>query len=151
MNKLFTFYDAYRFEIFVAGSVTLIIILYILNKNKKGTWSKSYFLLPKNDNYIPQQKPDSSGETECRRFLESFFRKPFGKTRPDILKNPVSGGNNLELDCFNQELKLAVEYNGIQHYKYVPHFHKNREAFINQKYRDYMKNELCIKNNISFI
>jgi hypothetical protein len=59
--------------------------------------------------------------------------------------------NNLELDCYNEELKIAVEYNGIQHYKYIPFFHKNKEAFQNQKYRDYMKREICEKNGIKLI
>ena len=55
---------------------------------------------------------------------------------------PVTGGNfNLELDCFNKELRIGLEYNGVQHYKYVPYFHKNKEAFLNQKYRDDMKEE----------
>ena len=64
--------------------------------------------------------------------------------RPDFLRNPVTGGNfNLELDCYNEELNLAVEYNGVQHYKFIPYMHKNKEAFLNQKYRDDMKKRMC--------
>ena len=94
----------------------------------------------------------SKGETECRRVLEQMFQKPFTSQRPDFLRNPVTGGNfNLELDCFNQELGLAVEYNGIQHYKYIPHFHRNHEHFMNQKYRDDMKRRLCKENRVTLI
>jgi hypothetical protein len=76
--------------------------------------------------------------------LQELFRKPFPNERPDFLRNTVTGGlYNLELDCYNESLKLAVEYSGIQHYKYVPYFHKNKEAFLNQKYRDEMKRRLC--------
>ncbi len=35
---------------------------------------------------------------------------------------------NLEIDCYSPKLKLGVEYNGAQHYKFIPHFHKNKEA-----------------------
>jgi hypothetical protein len=87
--------------------------------------------------------------------LEDLFGVPFSKERPDFLRNPVTSDgrdtNNLELDCYNSGLKLAVEYNGVQHYKYVPYFHKNRDAFQNQKYRDYMKREMCEKNGITLI
>ena len=72
------------------------------------------------------------------------FKRPFNKARPDFLRNPVTGGNfNLELDCFDEGLRIAVEYNGIQHYRYIPYFHKNKEAFTNQKYRDFMKKQKC--------
>jgi hypothetical protein len=57
----------------------------------------------------------------------------------------------LELDCFNSDLKLAVEYNGIQHYKFTPYFHKNNEHFLNQKYRDFMKRALCKETGINLI
>jgi hypothetical protein len=84
--------------------------------------------------------------------LEKLFKKPFSKTRPDFLKNPaLDEGKNLELDCYNDELKLAVEYNGVQHYKYSPYFHRTRDAFQNQKYRDYLKRVMCKENGITLI
>ena len=98
----------------------------------------------------------SKGEVECRRVLEKYFSKPFPSVRPNFLMNPVTsdegyGQNNLEIDCYNDSLKLGVEYNGVQHYKYVPYFHRNKEAFRNQKYRDYMKHEICKKNGVTLI
>ena len=57
----------------------------------------------------------------------------------------------MELDCYNPELKLAVEYSGKQHYEYVPYFHKNKEAFLNQKYRDELKRRMCKDNMITLI
>lgn len=96
------------------------------------------------------KKNESKGENRCRVFLEKYFNKPFTKERPDFLKNVITG-SNLELDCFNKELGLAVEYNGKQHYEYTPHFHKTKDSFLNQKYRDNLKRQLCIKNNIVLI
>ena len=38
-----------------------------------------------------------------------------------------------------------------QHYEYVPYFHKNKEAFYNQKYRDELKKRMCKDNGIVLI
>jgi hypothetical protein len=107
-----------------------------------------------NFNFGFDKKPqrDSSGEIECRRVLQKHFRRPFAKCRPNFLNNPVTGGHfNMELDCFDYDLKIAVEYNGAQHYKYLPFFHKNKEAFYNQKYRDELKTRMCRDNGIILI
>ena len=91
------------------------------------------------------------GEAECKRIAEAYFQKPFVKARPDALRNPVTG-ENLELDLYNAELKLAIEYNGRQHYEHVPHFHgPTKEKFYNQKYRDLLKQQMCEKAGIHLI
>lgn len=93
----------------------------------------------------------SKGEEMCKSFVEFYFQKPFTKTRPDFLKNPVTG-ENLELDLYNPELKLAIEYNGSQHYHYNSFMHKNsRDKFQNQQYRDLIKKDLCAKANITLV
>lgn len=135
--------------------IIAIGIYQLLTNNGNGTWSK-YFILSdmKSGSSTPQKEKskDSKGEVECRRVLEDIFEVPFDKARPDFLNNPVTGGNfNLELDCYNPQLKLAVEYSGVQHYKYTPFFHKNKEAFINQKYRDELKRRMCKDNMITLI
>lgn len=99
-------------------------------------------------------KYESKGETECRRVLRELFNKPtgFNNARPDFLNNIVTGGkHNLEIDCWEPSLKLGVEYNGKQHYEYTPYFHKNREAFMNQKYRDELKRRMCRDNGVNLI
>lgn len=125
---------------------------------QKGTWSKqNYTAYPHYQRRsVPpakrQPSTESKGETECRRVLQHLFKRRFDKARPDFLRNPVTGGNfNLELDCFDSDMKLAVEYNGVQHYKYVPYFHRNKEAFQNQKYRDFMKEQLCKTAGVTLI
>jgi hypothetical protein len=153
-KKVSVFWNTYGFEILVVGSLIVIIVGAILQRDKKFVWRG--VMLPENFGKPFEQKRgpprESKGEIECRRVLEKLFRKPFSKERPNILQNPVTGGdNNLELDCYNDELKLAVEYNGIQHYKQIPYFHKTRDAFNNQKYRDYIKRDLCKKNGIILI
>lgn len=151
-DKLRQVWKKYGFEIALGLSILTILFLAIFRIGKKGTWSSTYVSPPKPSRRPPQE---SKGELECRRVLEELFSRSFNKARPDFLRNPVtsqgSDSNNLELDCYNPELKLAVEYNGIQHYKYIPYFHKSKDAFQNQKYRDYMKKEMCEKNGITLI
>ena len=161
--KLKQIWSKYGFEITLGFCITFVLIFGIYHKvtGSKGTWSnKNYlsFLLttPTTStitNKTSRSPPkDSKGEIECRRVLQFIFNKSFDKARPNFLRNPVTGGDfNLELDCYDPELGIAVEYNGVQHYKFIPFFHKNKEAFLNQKYRDDMKRRICKENGILLI
>lgn len=93
---------------------------------------------------------ESRGECICRKILETFYEQPFPTCRPDFLINPETG-SNLELDCFNAELNLALEYNGIQHYVYPNKFHRTLDEFNEQRRRDYMKKEVCESAGIYLI
>lgn len=47
---------------------------------------------------------------------------------------------------------VIIEYNGEQHYKYIPFFHKGGEIdFYKQQYRDKKLKEYCLQNNIKLI
>jgi hypothetical protein len=167
-NSFFTYsnlvkiWKNHRFELVVFFCLCFLGILWLYQKisGKKGTWdpinTKKYWDNKKEDFQKKKRSPppkESKGEVECKRILEKlFFPKKFDKARPDFLRNPVTGGNfNLELDCYNKDLKLAVEYNGKQHYEYIPYFHRNKDAFTNQKYRDDMKRRMCKDENIILI
>ena len=151
-EKLQEFWKKHGFEIILVLCVAFILIYALCRLGKKGSYSKTY-------RYESGEKPNrrgpprmSKGEAECRKVLQDIFKKPFPSMRPDFLRNPVTGGqHNLELDCYNSDLSLAVEYSGIQHYKYVPYFHKNKEAFTNQKYRDDMKRRMCREYGVNLI
>jgi len=161
--KLKEFWKEYDFEIVLCFLLLFFLIgaLYQKLTGHKGTWSNTYYLYDidrKENNVIDTtiknrgRGGDSKGETECRRVLEKVFGRPFNKIRPNFLNNPVTdSGHNLELDCYNQDLRLGVEYHGKQHYEYVPYFHKNKEAFYNQKYRDELKKRMCKDNGIVLI
>lgn len=164
-KKWRVFWEKHGYITVICISVFVILILALFRIGKRGTYAKS-LINPigifdvelkrigygvEQNSFTPRPK-DSKGELECRRVLEKYFNKPFPKARPDFLRNPVTGGQyNLELDCYNRELNLAVEYDGIQHYKYIPYFHRNKEAFLNQKYRDEMKKRGCMDNRINLI
>jgi hypothetical protein len=101
-----------------------------------------------NKKIVPKE---SKGESICRNYLQSRFKRPFNKARPSYMFNSVTG-ENLELDCFNEDMRLAVEYNGKQHYEYNKFMHRNsRDTFYNQVYRDRIKRDICKKLGIKLI
>ena len=166
LDKIKKIWNERSYEMILVISLFIILVLALFKIGKKGTWSSSYnFDIYKNDQHDTSffadntNKKTSSGELECRKVLRKIFNKPFNTYRPNFLRNPVTssgskfGGENfnLELDCFEPSLKLGVEYNGCQHYKYIPHFHKNKEAFRNQQYRDELKRRMCRDNRINLI
>lgn len=114
-------------------------------------------LTPVLPRHIPEdqshnQKKQSAGEAECLRVLTNIYKVPFDvQVRPDWLRNPRTN-RPLELDISElKHLKIAVEYNGRQHYVYTKKWHKTLEDFKQQVYRDTVKYELCQKHGIYLI
>jgi hypothetical protein len=92
----------------------------------------------------------SKGEALCKKIIEEIYGVPFYCVRPNFLKNPETG-RNLELDMYNDHLKIGIEYNSDQHYVFPNSFHKTHEEFINQVRRDQFKLDTCDKNGIYLI
>jgi len=145
----------------VLGLILLFIgaiALYRKLKGLKGTWNETYFYDPalggmrrvEGDRFNTYSNKDSKGERECRRVLESIFHRPFPNVRPDFMKN-FKTGRNLELDCYNADLKIACEYNGRQHYEFLSHWHGTKENFHKQLANDRLTRERCMKNGVFLI
>lgn len=94
----------------------------------------------------------SKGELECLAAAERIYGVKFHRSVwPKWLKNPETG-RGLELDVYNEDLKIAIEYHGRQHYQYVKRFHKNGiQDLESQKRRDHHKLDLCDNNNVYLI
>ena len=60
----------------------------------------------------------------------------------------IPGQHYLEIDCFNRELGIGVEFQCRQHTNYIPYFHRSIDAYENMKYRDNLKRSLCSQNGI---
>jgi hypothetical protein len=83
----------------------------------------------------------SVGERAVRYVLETIFQKQFKKTRPEWLVNKE--GKRLELDGFCEELGLAFEHNGKQHYS--SKYHRGTPKLMEN---DAIKKALCQLNHI---
>ena len=91
----------------------------------------------------------SKGELRVKSFLEELqipFKWQFSIHTENICKN-----TNLAIVDFYIEYnndKYIIEYNGHQHYEFIPRFHKSEQDFIKQINRDAVVREYCLKNNI---
>ena len=92
----------------------------------------------------------SKGEMLCKRAIEDIYGLPFYCVRPDFLKNPETG-RNLEIDIYNDQLKIGVEYSGEQHFVFPNTFHRTYEDFISQIRRDHYKIDACDAHGIYLI
>ena len=92
----------------------------------------------------------SKGESLCKRYVQKLFKRSFTKIRPDFLKDPTTK-RNLEIDLYNDSLRIGIEYNGIQHYECTKRFHKTYSDFRKQQERDVLKKRLCKENGILLI
>lgn len=88
----------------------------------------------------------SKSEYRMRHLLTLIFpgEQRCCNTRPPWLKG-------MELDVFYPHRKIAFEFNGPQHYRLVPRFHKSTEDLISQQARDSMKSDICKAKGIRLI
>ena len=107
------------------------------------TWNATFRAIKSGGSWCPNC---SSGRSEnlCREIFEKLLMEPFNKMRPIWLEK-------LELDGYNEELNIAFEYNGIQHYEYTSVFHNNLNDLELQQLRDFKKYSLCKKKGINLI
>ncbi len=84
----------------------------------------------------------SLSEEKCRFIFEQLTGLPFKRTRKALSKC-------LELDGYSQELNLAFECNGEQHYQQM--WYQSQEKFDSLLLRDKNKVDLCRQSDISLI
>lgn len=92
------------------------------------------------------------GQFICQRTLEIIFGKPFPETK-GVLVNPETG-YPLEYDCWNEELQIALEYQGDQHRildKNKNRYNMSKETFIKQYRRDEYKARQSQEDGVTFL
>jgi hypothetical protein len=129
-----------------------------LEKETKGNKEKVRFICDKNHlfkmkinaiqsfGYRCPACNESKGESLSREIIEKITGLNFLKSKPTWLKYPLTG-RILELDGYNENLKIAFEYDGPQHSE--PMY-----GLVNLKKcisRDLAKNKLCKKNKVHLI
>lgn len=88
------------------------------------------------------------GEGVCRTILEHAFEQLFPKVR---LKEMISDkGKPLEFDCYNASLKIALEHQGMHHFKSQENWGGNL-ALVSQKKHDSIKSNFAQKNDIALL
>ena len=89
---------------------------------------------------------DFKSEIETRIIAEKITGKPFPK------KRGLFSNKKFEIDCYCDELKIGIEQQGAQHYRYVPHFHRNGLIDLEkQQERDRIKRNDCEQLGIRLI
>lgn len=92
----------------------------------------------------------SPSEQVCRLIFESFFGVQFPRARPGWLVGP--GGSRLELDGYNEQLALAFEHHGEQHFEQVPFFHRgSADRLLAQRQRDAAKRQRCLEHGVRLV
>lgn len=61
------------------------------------------------------------------------------------------GNKNLYIDIYIPKLKIAIENDGQQHFKFSEFFHADVASFNNQKKNDRLKEQYCEENSITLV
>jgi len=110
-----------------------------------GNCGSSFHATPQSvrrGSWCPKCSKQNLSENKCRFVFEQLTQKLFPTDRTVLY--------GLELDGYNAELKIAFEHQGIQHYQYVPFFHK-RQTLTSIQQRDQYKSLLCKNLNITIL
>ena len=105
--------------------------------------SQSYYI-PSSNNGI-----EFATEKKCRKIIEEYFQAPFPK-KSNFCRNPLTKAP-LELDGYNESLKIAFEYQGEQHYDANHKFWKTKREYQDQRFRDRVKKVMCERRSIHLI
>lgn len=156
-NLLFS-WEFYAFILFLA----LVFLVYKYHDNERKVYPfqgvdydeqllNIHLFKKKNKNKKKKKKRFGKFEERCREILQRIYNRPFISCRPDFLKSPITN-RNLEIDCFNEQLGIALEYDGKQHAEYTPTFHgSNKWNFIYQVKKDTWKDKKCEERGIKLI
>jgi len=108
-------------------------------------WEASVGNIVSNNSWCPICASGLNEEV-CRYCLELMVGHKFPKSNPPWLKNRHR--NQLHLDGFCEELMLAFEYQGEQHFRQVDYFHHD---FQRTKDNDVDKAIACVNYGVSLI
>lgn len=90
-------------------------------------------------------------EKYVKDLLYNITKKDFTKTRTLPWLKDDTNNNHMELDGYNNELKVAFEYQGEQHYILTYKNQYNNETLENIKRKDKLKLKLCYENRVKLI
>lgn len=94
--------------------------------------------------HVVKGNHDSVPERYTVEYMERLFYPEKFDTRKFIswIRNPKTN-KPLQIDGYSENLKIGVEYNGIQHYQWPNFLSMDKTGFLNQVYRDEIKRSIC--------
>lgn len=93
--------------------------------------------------------------SKLQRYVSSLLSTHLGGNtirenyRPDWMTGPT--GWPLELDFYIEELSIAIEVQGAQHFQFVEHFHHEYSQFEKRQEFDALKKRICRKRGIELV
>lgn len=107
------------------------------------------------ENYLfkkPKRRKLSKGEAFVKAWLDMNNISYVAQYHVTVPRS-IRPSRNCYIDFLvtKNKKKFAIEYNGRQHYEFVPRFHKSREDFNSQLVRDEYIKSWCNKKDITFI
>jgi hypothetical protein len=116
------------------------------NCKEHGRFQRAFNSMKSSDTFCPDCSR-SLGERKCKAAIEQLFDKKFGKKRFADLRGV--GGNPLEIDIYNEELRLGIEHHGAQHYIHKKFFGLSR--YHKQREHDKRRRKYCKAQGITLI
>jgi hypothetical protein len=94
-------------------------------------------------------RKDSYGETQVKHILEELGVK---YKQEKLFNIPIWGKSHIvRADFYLPKQNCVIEFNGKQHYEYMPEYHKSEGSFKYQQERDKELEKYCLTHNINFI
>lgn len=112
-------------------------------------WSALFYRVKVEGTWCPECAT-GFGERVVRHYFEQCFQTTFERSRPKWLRNTKSG-KPLELDGYNEDLKLAFEHHGGHHYGLNNEFTRSKKEQCNLEARDKLKIRLVKSFGIRLI
>ena len=140
--------------IIIVIAIAFIIILY-LRRRSPAKGAGDYDLIfaggeeePKSIYISPDFKTQSKFELHIQKLLERITGKPFPTAYPKWL---TYKGRQLELDGYNEGLKMAFEAQGPMHSRYDHRYDPTYEKYYRRLENDCAKKKLCKRRGIDLI
>lgn len=97
------------------------------------------------------QGSESIGESLVGKWLDNNKIDYKTRIRVDGIESRNSNYVIIDFILYFRDIIIWIEYNGDQHYKEIPFFHKSMNDFNNQIKRDNNVRSYCLENNIQLL
>lgn len=98
----------------------------------------------------------SNKETQCfdeikKHVSENNVNKQFEIRLDKGIKQLINHTESIRADFYIKDINAIIEYNGGQHYRFVPYIQKYYSKFVDQVNRDLYLKKYCKENNIKLL